>query len=231
LILLLIKYIPPVIENKFDIVEFGWAEDIISQRVFSTPFTGYPAWQSGDLIGADSNLLPRKVDLPKVTSDNPERLLMPAEENQAFNQVNLNQQLGIQERINNLDDFPAAIAIDAVTDKPALADMDEYLNNLNALVQSRYSGEEPFILEGEILSRNIEKKILPVYPVSIEKNIDLKIRFEVLPEGKVINIMVVKKADPILEQASIDALSQWQFSPISSEAVQVGFVTFIFQLK
>jgi protein TonB len=92
-------------------------------------------------------------------------------------------------------------------------------------------GDEPYILEGDIVSRGIEYKILPQYPENIQKNVDVKIKFDVLPAGKTANIMVIKKADPELEKVSIEALYQWKFSPINRDVIQTGYITFIFQLK
>ena len=59
----------------------------------------------------------------------------------------------------------------------------------------------------------------------------MKISFEVNPDGSVINMIIIQKADPALENNSLNALEKWKFNIISQDVVQKGVITFIYELK
>ncbi|KAF0139790.1 MAG: TonB family protein [Stygiobacter sp.] len=82
--------------------------------------------------------------------------------------------------------------------------------------------------------RKIYNYIIPKYPEGVYKEIDVKLRFAILPDGSVGNITVMKKADSRLEQVSIDALKLWRFEPLSGTQAknsQTVVITFPFRLE
>ncbi len=82
--------------------------------------------------------------------------------------------------------------------------------------------------------RKIYNYTIPKYPDGVYKNIDVKLRFSILPDGTVGNILVVKKADSRLEQVAIDALRMWRFEPIPGNQQQTSqsvVITFPFRLE
>jgi TonB family protein len=81
------------------------------------------------------------------------------------------------------------------------------------------------------MNRRIENKILPSYPENVQQNAKVKIKFDVLPDGSVTNIIIIQKAEPGLEFNSLNAISQWKFNPISQDIIQKGVITFIYELK
>ncbi len=82
--------------------------------------------------------------------------------------------------------------------------------------------------------RKIYNYIIPKYPEGVYKEIDVKLRFVILPDGSVGRINVVKKADSKLEQVAIEALKLWRFEPLAltqSGASQTVTITFPFRLE
>lgn len=82
--------------------------------------------------------------------------------------------------------------------------------------------------------RKIYSYILPEYPEGVAKEIDVKLRFTILPDGTVGKIFPLIKADARLELAAINSLRQWRFEPLPVNAKQVEqtvIVTFPYRLQ
>jgi len=62
--------------------------------------------------------------------------------------------------------------------------------------------------------RKIYSYSLPAYPEGVLKEIDVKLKFSILPDGTVGRILPLIKADTRLELAAINSLRQWRFEPI-----------------
>lgn len=82
--------------------------------------------------------------------------------------------------------------------------------------------------------RKIYNYTIPKYPDGVTKEIDVKLRFTILPDGTVGKITVVTKADSRLEQTAIESLRMWRFEPLSikeKQTDQIALITFPFRLK
>jgi hypothetical protein len=118
---------------------------------------------------------------------------------------------------------------------------DNLLTETDRLSEAEWSGdvgretlrETFFELEGAVSERGIIQKIVPEYPPELQKEARIRLRFYVLPDGRVGQIIPLRKADPDLESVSIEALRSWRFSPVQGPAteVQEGIITFIYRLK
>ena len=91
----------------------------------------------------------------------------------------------------------------------------------------------PFKISGEIAKRGILWKKLPKYPKGLQKEVALRFKFLVLPDGSVRSIIPLQKGDPRLEKITITALYKWKFAPLppSSQEIQEGVITFIYKLE
>ena len=82
--------------------------------------------------------------------------------------------------------------------------------------------------------RRIYSFSLPEYPTGVNKEIDIRLRFTILPDGTVGNILPLIKADTRLEDAAIKSLRQWRFEPLAPEQrelVQTAVIIFPYRLK
>lgn len=82
--------------------------------------------------------------------------------------------------------------------------------------------------------RKIYSYSLPEYPEGVSKEIDVKLRFTILPDGTVGKIFPLIKADARLELAAINSLRQWRFEPLPTRAKQVEqtvVITFPYRLQ
>ncbi|NOX17006.1 MAG: hypothetical protein GXO87_01840 [Chlorobi bacterium] len=82
--------------------------------------------------------------------------------------------------------------------------------------------------------RKIYSYSLPKYPPGVSKEIDVKLRFTILPDGTVGKVFPLIKADPTLESVSIQSLKQWRFEPLSSNQKQIeqsAVIVFPYRLR
>lgn len=70
-------------------------------------------------------------------------------------------------------------------------------------------------------TRKIYSYTLPDYPEGVNKEIDIRLKFTIKPDGTVGSIFLLSKADTRLENAAINSLWQWRFEPLSSTQQQV----------
>jgi len=82
--------------------------------------------------------------------------------------------------------------------------------------------------------RKIYSYIIPSYPPGVSKEIDVKLKFTIMPDGSVGRIFPVRKADTRLEAAAINSLRQWRFEALPSgqkQKSQSAIITFPFRLQ
>jgi TonB family protein len=82
--------------------------------------------------------------------------------------------------------------------------------------------------------RKIYSYNIPPYPDGVSKEIDVKLRFTILPDGTVGRIFPLIKADTRLETAAINSLRQWRFEPLPSsqqQGQQTAIIIFPFRLQ
>lgn len=70
-------------------------------------------------------------------------------------------------------------------------------------------------------TRKIYSYTLPDYPDGVNKEIDIKLKFTIKPDGTVGSIFLLSKADTRLENAAINSLWQWRFEPLTLNQQQV----------
>jgi hypothetical protein len=72
------------------------------------------------------------------------------------------------------------------------------------------------------------------YPEGLYKEIDIKLKFSILPDGTVGTIIPQTKADTKLENAAINSLRQWRFEPLSpnqKQSEQTAVIVFPYRLQ
>jgi len=82
--------------------------------------------------------------------------------------------------------------------------------------------------------RKIYSYVIPAYPEGVEKEIDIRLRFSILPDGTVGTILPLTKADTRLEDLAINSLRQWRFEPLDpsrNQSEQSAIIVFPFRLQ
>lgn len=186
--------------------------------------------------GQSSSHTPSKVELPKVTHefDDPlQRIDIPTQPEVATTPFKLDERVG-----NTSDRVQGSISQDAIDlsaarikEQPMALAGDDFLDRLNTLIGESSDSPSAYFLEGEIQQRTILKEVIPEYPEGLQRNATVEIQFNVYPDGRVGEMIIVKKDEAILEELSLESLSQWRFNPIPQDVVQKGKITFIYQLK
>ncbi|MBN1561730.1 TonB family protein [candidate division KSB1 bacterium] len=94
--------------------------------------------------------------------------------------------------------------------------------------------DQPYTLEGDASRRTILSQILPEYPPGLQREAVVRIRFWVLPDGRIGAMIPVRKGDPTLEEITMKAMRQWRFNalPAGEEQKNVeGIITFVYKLR
>jgi len=230
---LLINYtiIPASALKRIELIEFGISESANNDRFVSS------SSQSSNLnpnrqTGTKSNVIPRKVNMSKSFTQSDEPSFVPEHGKTALNNLELDKKIGnTTENIkSNLKDN-VLNSEQTQNEEAVVSTSDDYLSSLTNRLLGDSSGDSPYILEGDVSSRQILNKQIPAYPEGLEISVKIKISFDVLPSGEVTNMVVVQKADPRLEMVSLNALSAWKFNPLLQDIVQKGTITFIYELK
>ncbi len=96
------------------------------------------------------------------------------------------------------------------------------------------SKNQPYTLEGDASKRTIISQVLPEYPPGLQREAVVKIRFWVLPDGRVGAMIPVQKGDPTLEDITMKAMRQWRFNSLPPGEAQdnvQGVITFVYKLR
>ncbi len=224
--------LPESVYKRIEFIEFGFNESANNER-FISPLTQSSQTSDTEDIGRMSNMIPQKVDLPQTFSKSEESVYIPTHEETAFNQLDMNNKIGnsqtkiksdVEENFINPSELSSA-------EDDAILTNDDYLSSLTNRQFGESDSNSPYILEGEITNRRILNKVIPTYPEGVQQSVKVKLKFDVLPDGSVTNIIVIQKANPQLEFSSLGAISKWKFNPISQDVVRKGIITFIYELK
>jgi protein TonB len=122
---------------------------------------------------------------------------------------------------------------DAATDAAATAGADEGATGAESGDEGEGVEEEkaaPYILEG--IDRIPIRTELPAYEERV--NAIIQVQITVDPRGRIVRIVPLRKGNPTLEQAVMEALRQWQFNPLAPNVPkenQTGRITFRFRLE
>ncbi|NPV11465.1 MAG: TonB family protein [Ignavibacteria bacterium] len=98
--------------------------------------------------------------------------------------------------------------------------------NISKNVSKNSEGEQPFGSSGYSFdwggrgTRKILRWEKPKFPEGVQKEIDIKIKFTILPDGSVVSPVPLIKADTQLEDAAIQALKTWKFEPLRPNQIQ-----------
>jgi protein TonB len=82
--------------------------------------------------------------------------------------------------------------------------------------------------------RKIYSYIVPAYPEGVTKEIDIRLKFTIMPDGTVGNIIPLIKADTRLESSAINSLRQWRFEPLApsqKKIEQTAVIVFPYRLR
>ncbi len=105
-------------------------------------------------------------------------------------------------------------------------DRTKQSENISRNVSKNETGDQPFGSSGYSFdwggrgTRKILRWEKPIFPPGVQKEIDIKIKFTILPDGSVVSPVPLIKADTQLEDAAIQALKTWKFEPLRPNQIQ-----------
>ncbi len=75
-------------------------------------------------------------------------------------------------------------------------------------------------IEGPLRGRALVYKPAPPQLTDIENDVELRLKFWVLPDGTIGEVIPLKRGDVQLERVAIGYLKKWQFEPLTSDVPQ-----------
>lgn len=113
--------------------------------------------------------------------------------------------------------------------------LEDFVNQSGQGIEGAGAGSLGFEIDfGGKGIRRIYSYTLPAYPEGVAKEIDVRIKFSIMPDGSIGRIIPLIKADARLESAAINSLRQWRFEPLPNNAKQIEqsvIITFPFRLQ
>lgn len=129
------------------------------------------------------------------------------------------------------EDNKSEISEKQVRDIDEISEADDYANDYYENSEQAFGYKIDF---GNAGKRKIYNFVIPPYPEDVSKEIDVKLRFTILPDGSIGTIIPLVKADARLEDAAISSLRKWRFEPLpghKKQTPQNAVITFPFRLK
>jgi len=149
----------------------------------------------------------KKVDLPKTKNASDDNIIKPAK----------------------------VIKAKANTEKTKSEDVNSDVNSEGKGNKATGTGSFGYDIDwGGQGQRKIYSYILPTYPEGVNKEIDIRLKFSIMPDGTVGQIIPLLKADTRLESAAINSLRQWRFEPLSAnqkQVAQIAVIVFPYRLQ
>jgi len=157
---------------------------------------------------ADLSKEVKEVELPKAVNTSEENIIMPADKE---------KEKAAEIKTETTEDTESDLTAEGKGNK------------------SEGEGSYGFDIEwGGQGMRRIYDHPLPEYPVGVHKEINIRLKFTILPDGTVGSIIPLTKADARLENAAINSLRQWRFEPLSQnqkKVEQTVVIVFPFRLQ
>lgn len=147
-------------------------------------------------------------------------------EEQQVQETQVEEKVDVTQTKNTSPDAPAVTkekeTKDATTPKPAQKGQG-----------NKTTGPGGFDIDfGGMGSRKVLNYTVPAYPPGVNKQIDIRLRFTILPDGSVGSVIPLIKADATLENSAIQALRKWRFEPLrNGTATQTAVIVFPYRLK
>ena len=89
-----------------------------------------------------------------------------------------------------------------------------------------------FTIEGPASKREVMYKPTRLPEVHIDVEVDIRLKFWVLPDGTVSEVIPLQRGDVRLERAVIEYLRNWRFTPVAPDAPEVwGIIPIKYKLQ
>lgn len=221
------------IQKLIEIVNYGVQEPSDTGSNTQQP-SGMQHPEPNPVQGSLTSNAPDNINLPKSISQSDQEILEPVNDQISWSDIKESDIAGNTDDVRSGLNTPALAESEPQpeTEKASVKADKDFLAELRKRIAAEDSDSGGYTLSGEIINRTILNKVIPEYPEGLQQNSEVEIRFEVTPEGKVSdNIVIIKKGGAQLDQVSLEALRQWRFNPITGEFVQTGVITFTYKLK
>jgi len=101
-----------------------------------------------------------------------------------------------------------------------------------AATTDQANGESAFVIEGPASERKVISKPARLPELQIDVEVTIRLKFWVLPDGTVGEVIPLQRGDVRLERAAIQYLKSWRFTPVSPDKPTVwGIIPIKYQLK
>jgi TonB family protein len=89
-----------------------------------------------------------------------------------------------------------------------------------------------FVIEGPAATREVIYKPLRLPEVNLDMEVDIRLKFWVLPDGTVGEVIPLQRGDIRLERAAVQYLKEWRFTPVAPGSPPVwGIMPITYKLR
>ena len=115
------------------------------------------------------------------------------------------------------------------SEKPVQATEDEILEE--AATDGAAGNVAEFTIEGPASGREVVYKPLKLPELAIEMEVNIRLKFWVLPDGSIGDVVPLQRGDVRLERAAIQYLKNWRFNPVTDEREVWGIIPIRYSLQ
>jgi TonB family protein len=130
--------------------------------------------------------------------------------------------------------FGIFVGKDTTFPQPQPPDVTVQQNDVlqRAATSDQGNGESSFVIEGPASERKVSYKPPRLPELQIDFEVTIRLKFWVLPDGTVGEVIPLQRGDVRLERAAIQYLKSWRFTPVSKDKPMVwGIMPIKYQLK
>jgi outer membrane biosynthesis protein TonB len=188
-----VSYTPnPPVELSFGTFDQSGSAGAQGKEIMDVPQQSKPA--PANKTEKKSEQVVKKVDLPQAQNTSDDNVVTPADKN---------KKVAKQEETKTDEEQNSNVSTEGQGNKT------EGKGSLGYDIDWGGKGK-----------RQIYSYSIPAYPAGVNKEVDIRLKFTILPDGTVGSILPLTKADARLESTAITYLRQWRFEPLSPDQPQ-----------
>ena len=127
---------------------------------------------------------------------------------------------------------PKPQVVEDLAEPKRLAEQTDVVEHAPAAVPARERDEPVFKIEGPAAGRRVLSKPSHFPALKLARTVEIRLKFWVLPDGSVGDVVPLQRGDLELERAAMQYLKSWRFTPVAAGSQTVwGIVPITYQLR
>ncbi len=168
---------------------------------------------------------------PRISADDERiaaiREIPAARRSRQTDQVNAR----LQTRVEPAPRERAMAAPSSVPDGAVAKALPQESDEIEPVVHEETAREESIRIEGPASARTVSYRPARLPSVTLDRDVTIRLKFWVLPDGSVGDVVPLQRGDVRLEQAAIQYVKSWRFTPVSGSETVWGIIPVKYRLQ